>query len=251
MKRSSFFSFIAFVITTISLFTSCNSDGSNETHLIQVMRPVGLAYADQESDSLSVLSTDSWKCTISSSWITPVEITQSQDKYMTATYPFYLSANTSGIPRLSNFTIKSNGKNVKTITKTYIQVAWLNIVRPEVVVTRSDSIITSIYDIDHLNELKGNFVINLPSSSVIDTIKLNLYAPTATVSTDLTWLSLRSGLETGKTVNISRSSSVNPVIIEMTADANTFAARRSGKITIKTSNGVTQCVSVYQNGTKK
>lgn len=234
------------------VFSSCDSDGSNEVHFLQVLKPTNVAYADQETDSLSIISTNSWSYYTADTWISPREIRQSVNSYRTYTYPLSFSANNTGTPRLATMTIDSDGKNIKKISKVYMQTSWLNIVRPQVVLTRADNTITTLYDMEHLNELKANFVYNLASAAVTDSVEIKLNAPSAVFSTADSWIDLSvEGTDAAKSVTVAKlTNSVGISTVKFSVEANGTTSRRSGTITVKTSNGITQNITVYQAGKK-
>ena len=235
------------------VFSSCDSDGSNEVHFLQVLKPTNVAYADQETDSLSILSTNSWSYYTADTWISPKEIRQSVNSYRTYTYPSSFSANNTGTPRLATMTIDSDGKNIKKISKVYMQTSWLNIVRPQVVLTPADNTITTLYDIEHLNELKANFVSRFTSAAAGDSIQIKLNASFADFYTDNSWIEL-DGETTGSinnSVRVLKSTNSDGIsTIRFAVEANTSSDRRNGKIIVVTSNGITQEILVYQEGKK-
>ena len=60
MKLKSFIICAAMIV----LAASCDSGSTKSTHAIGVPYPEGVAYADQQSDTLGVYSTDSWTATV-------------------------------------------------------------------------------------------------------------------------------------------------------------------------------------------
>lgn len=227
---------------------SCSDDDSSTVHILSLYKPTGIAYADQQSDTLGVLSTDSWKCTIDASWITPSSFSETLDKAEYLTYPFTISVNTDGSIRTAIFTLSAHGK---TVRKTYVQVPWLNITVPNPIILRDDSIVTSLYDYEHLSELSAKFYFIEKETAFSDTMEFKLYAPTARVTVQDDWLSLRTegAEESASTLDVTGNGA--EVSLAVAGTANSSETRRIGTIVIETSNGITQNVYVAQDGTSE
>ena len=73
MKLKSFIICAAMIV----LAASCDSGSTKSNHAIGVPYPEGVAYADQQSDTLGVYSTDSWTATVTDGdWFTPNEFSK-------------------------------------------------------------------------------------------------------------------------------------------------------------------------------
>lgn len=242
----------AIAIVAIAL-TSCDNGSDNNYHSISIIRPTGIAYADQQTDTLAVQSTDSWTASVENDgdaheWFTPREFSKSVAKNTLSfnTFNLNLEANTTDSLRKAYFVVKSNGK---TARKTYAQVPWLNITNPSLVVRLKDGTVSSLYDTDHLYELRAYFYFNFPAAGGNNNLNLTLYAQSAVISTTDDWIDLQEGSQYTKTINAGREEKqpYMELSIPVTVAANPATEKREGTITIKTSNGVSQTISVIQD----
>ena len=109
--------------------TSCKSEFEQHVMQFAPMKPNMVAYADQASDTIHVLSTDAWKLTVDNSWlaVTPNEMTP---KYKGALYNTLLklafTVNTDRLTRQTIFHVQGG----HTINMPVVQVGWLNISSP-------------------------------------------------------------------------------------------------------------------------
>lgn len=234
--------------------SSCDNGSSNSEHYINVPTPEGVVYADQETDTLTVQSTDSWTATVededySKNWFSPKEFstTVPSGKIAYSRYGFNILANTTGGMRKSYFVIKCNGK---TLRKTIVQVPWLHITNPGMEIRRKDGTVTSLYDYEHFQELQAYFYFTIVAKGGSDNLKMTLYTPSAEISTSDEWINLQNSESMyvkSLTVNRPSKATSYEVTIPINVTANATSAKRQGKITITTSNGITQEVSVIQD----
>lgn len=245
---------IAMCATAAILMSSCDNGSKNSYHYISVPQPEGVAYADQETDTLSVESTDSWTATVededySKDWFSPRTFSTNvpANKIAYSKQGFTIKVNNTGKMRRSYFVIKCNGK---TLRKTYVQVPWLNIKNPMPEILRADGTVTSLFDTEHFTELRAHFYFSFPAKGGNDNLKLVVYSPSAEISTAEDWVNLKnSDNQYVKTLTVTRPGKAPyfEVTVPVNATANESTAKRQGKITIKTSTGITQEVSVIQN----
>ncbi len=247
-------------ICALAAFTmsACDNGSNNSNHYISVPTPEGVVYADQQTDTLTVQSTDSWTATVededySKDWFSPKEFstTVPSGKIAYSRYGFNILVNTTGGMRKSYFVIKSNGK---TLRKTLVQVPWLNITNPGMEIRRKDGTVTSLYDTEHFRELQAYFYFTIATKGGSDNLKMKLYAPSAEISTSDEWINLQdSESKYVKSITVNRPTKATSyeVTIPINVTANSTSVKRQGKITITTSSGITQEVSVIQDKTEE
>ncbi len=247
-------------ICALAAFTmsACDNGSNNSNHYISFPTPEGVVYADQQTDTLTVQSTDSWTATVededySKDWFSPKEFstTVPSGKIAYSRYGFNILVNTTGGMRKSYFVIKSNGK---TLRKTLVQVPWLNITNPGMEIRRKDGTVTSLYDTEHFRELQAYFYFTIAAKGGSDNLKMKLYSPSAEISTSDEWINLQdseSKYVKSITVNCPAKATSYEVTIPINVTANSTSAKRQGKITITTSSGITQEVSVIQDKTEE
>lgn len=228
---------------------SCDNS-SNTSHYIGVPYPLGVAYADQQTDTLGVQSTDSWTATVTDGdWFTPNEFSKdisTTNKIDYSKYALRLQTN-NGENRKATFVIKSNGK---TLRKTYAQVSWLNISSPNPAIIRSDSTVTSLYDTEHFAELKAYYYFTPDYKGGNDKITATIYSPSVEIATSDEWINLKNDDEKYvKSVKFDkpRGKDQYEVSVPIFVTENSGSAKRRGKITVTTSNGVTQTIDVLQD----
>ncbi len=247
-------------ICALAAFTmsACDNGSNNNNHYISVPTPEGVVYADQQTDTLTVQSTDSWTATVededySKDWFSPKEFstTVPSGKIAYSRYGFNILVNTTGGMRKSYFVIKSNGK---TLRKTLVQVPWLNITNPGMEIRRKDGTVTSLYDTEHFRELQAYFYFTIAAKGGSDNLKMKLYSPSAEISTSDEWINLQdSESKYVKSITVNRPTKATSyeVTIPINVTANSTSVKRQGKITITTSSGITQEVSVIQDKTEE
>ncbi len=232
------------------LAASCDNGGGNTTHYIGVPYPLGVAYADQQTDTLGVQSTDSWTATVTDGdWFTPNEFSKNistTNRIDYSKYALRLQTN-SGENRKATFVIKSNGK---TLRKTYAQVSWLNITSPNPAIIRSDSTVTSLYDTEHFAELKAYYYFTPDYKGGNDKITATIYSPSVEIATSDEWINLKDGDDRYvKSVKLDKPGGKDQyeVSVPFFVTENTGSAKRRGKITVTTSNGINQTIDVLQD----
>ena len=232
----------------VALAASCDN-GSNSSHYIGVPYPLGVAYADQQTDTLAVQSTDSWAATVTDGdWFTPNEFSKNISTANRIDYSQYaLNIQTSnGKNRKATFVIKSNGK---TLRKTYVQVSWLNITNPNPVIIRSDSTIAFLYDTEHFAELKAYCYFTPDYKGGNDKITGTIYSSSVEIATSDEWINLKDGDDRYvKSVILDKPAKTDQyeISVPVFVTENTGSAKRRGKITLTTSNGITQTIDVRQ-----
>jgi hypothetical protein len=243
---------ICLVATLVALLVSCDGESTTTNHLIYFPLPSGVAYSDQTADTLAVQCTDSWTVTTTDvtadNWFSPKEFSYTIENghAVYVTKVLVLDVNATGAMRRSTFTLKSNGK---TITKSYVQVPWMNVTRPMAQVRRKDGTVTSLYDDEHFDELMAYFYFSETEEAGSDSIELVLYSRSAKVATAENWIELQDGEGNYVTsVEVSTpAESPTTIKIPFRYLANSTDSKRQGKIVITTSNGVTQEISVIQD----
>lgn len=239
------------LVATMTL-AACSGDSDDEYHEIALASPTGLAYADQTSDTLKIYSTGSWTVTTQDAdWFTPTSFSREQSRPEWNTYPLTLQTNTTGKVKSALFIVKASG-NKNKIYSSYFQVPWMNVANPNPVLRLADGTVSG-FDSSKFSELKAYFTFAFTSAAAADTLRFTLYAPAATISTSDEWISLKQDGESVKTASVSREagSTRTFISIPVSATANTVAEKRTGTITIATSTGIKQEVSITQEAAEK
>ncbi len=231
------------------LAASCDNGGGNTAHYIGVPYPIGVAYADQQTDTLGVQSTDSWTATVTDGdWFAPNEFSKNisgTNKIDYSKYALKIQTN-KGENRRATFVIKSNGK---TLRKTFAQVSWLNIASPIPTIIRSDSTVTSLYDTEHFAELKAYYYFTPDYKGGNDKITATIYSPSVEIATSDEWVNLKdSEGKYVKSVKFEKPDKKDQyeISVPVFVTENPGVAKRRGKITVTTSNGITQTIDVLQ-----
>lgn len=129
---------------TVSLFTACDKDKSNEYHQIGFLpaNPGGAVwYADQSEDSLSIVATDAWKLTttMETPWFTvsPTQDTPSPNTIRSTKLTFTFTPNTTGKYRTATIAAETQMSKLSKITMPITQLPFLHIFRPAPIQQRS------------------------------------------------------------------------------------------------------------------
>ncbi|MFA6819267.1 MAG: hypothetical protein WCR53_01805 [Bacteroidaceae bacterium] len=229
---------IHILVAAIALlgFASCDN-GNGLTNDVLGIYPLStgpsVTYADQTVDSFTIVSTKSWNTSVTANWTTlnPLYVSRNQDatsiKYTTC--PIYFAINTTGQIRTSTL-IASNGEH--SVGRTYLQAYWLNITKPSVAFTSSqtsdDATSTAQYD-------GAYFTLQVPKDSVKSSINFEIFASSATLTTDADWIMPKQQQCQKGTHSIALSFSPN----------NTNAERKA-IYTLTTSNGISNIITIVQ-----
>ena len=229
------------ILGAIAFSAAACSESTSEFHYFHVESPKTLIYADQNTDTLIIQSTDSWEATTEADWITPktFDFQITPDASMLQKRVMYITPNKSGKINSSYFTIKCDGR---THRRTCIQASWMNVVSPGPKYYGPDG------DIENPNELTDFTgvgvryeMVKAPDETTGEII-FNLYdKKKATISTGESWITLAQ-----TSAEHTQGSLSQQFKIELTLEENQTGADRTGTITITTQNGVTQTISIIQ-----
>lgn len=139
---------ILFPLVTAMLLAACKKDA--ETHHINILHPtggtMGVVYADQTLDSIVLVTTDSYRCSSTESWmsIDPKIGTKTlQNLYQTVhiiPVPVTFEVNMTGAARIGNVNIYTYGNDWnQQITTGFVQMGWPNIQRPAALITYNEA----------------------------------------------------------------------------------------------------------------
>ena len=230
--------YLTLLSTAVLLISSCSKESSewHQTYIFTNPATSGteIIYADQETDSLFINSTDSWTAITanSSDWI----LLQRSSFTIPSGYQYsvknfiYTDANTSGTARSEQIIVTANGQKYY---KGIMQVPFINITVPNAEYTTADNV----------NTVK--FSSSVASTATSDSIVFNLRDSTATLTTEDEWITIASNtFKNKKTENPLKCKT----IINFAQNASTDP--RKATIKIKTKNGVTTNVTITQAGRK-
>ena len=203
---------------------SCKSEFEQHVMKYAPMKANMVAYADQASDTIHVLSTDAWKLTVDNPWlaVTPNEMTP---KYKGALYNTLLklafTVNTDRLTRQTIFHVQGG----HTINMPVVQVGWLNFSSPPA--TYND------LTIDRLND-RAYYGVKLDPKTTALPFYFTTYTTGEMGQTNATWIQVPTAAQTA---------GYHP--LSLTITPNTTRVERAGQITL-TSAGITDTIEVVQ-----
>ncbi len=228
--RKSFFHTLLLLGCMFAL-SSCDDDDP-DYHVVGVTSttvttsPV-MYYADQQSDSLKITTTDSWTADTDCDWIT-FRQTGSSTHSGTAEYSYgnvytfteaiTILPNTTGETRYTTVKVSANDR---TIGLYLTQADYLNITNPAKSATG-------------LLSSDGDFVKSVEGSDTETPIGFYLYA-TATLQTSTSWITVP-----GDTYGLGSNTAT------LTLQSNTTGSERTGTVTVVSSSGPTTNITIKQ-----
>jgi hypothetical protein len=231
---------IYFVLATAILMGLASCDSGNDlTNDVLGIYPVAsgpsVVYADQTVDSFSIVSTKSWKSSVTNSWTTlnPLYVSRQQSgtSIITTTCPIYFTINTTGQIRTSTLIATNDDHSVGRI---YLQTYWLDITTPTVAFTANQQ--TSDDEATSVSKYAGAyFTQEVAKDSTKTSIAFQIYAPTATLTTDADWI-------TPKTQNFQTGAHT----VQLNFSANASGIERKAVYTLTTSNGISSNITIDQ-----
>lgn len=221
--------------TALSLFTvsvlafsSC-SESSSEYHSFAMPYPVGSDiqyYADQEKDSLVIQSTDSWRITQENgAWISfsQESLTLKPGFYAQQIVQMSFSSNTSDEKRVTTAAVTANGR---TFRKTFTQLPYLNIIRPNLI--EQDEMPT--------------FELTDSAHVTTDSIKFVVHAQKCEIKSNASWL-IPADTIVERSIDTNRP---RHYTCDLRLIPNTTSEERKGELTLSTSNGCSTVIKVRQ-----
>lgn len=229
------------IIGTAALLATSCSKSEFEYHHFYIYSPQTIIYADQYTDTLIVESTDSWEASTEADWISPKmfsyevgpDLSLYQKKAITIT------PNTTGAIKPSYFTFDSNGRSYR---RQCVQTSWLNIISPSPIFYGPDGDIDSPNEIIDYTGVNVRFEESKSSTAASGSIILDLYANSATVSTNAEWITLPQ-----TTLTRTEGGMCQRFNIDYNLETNNTGVDRTGTITITSDNGVSTSVTITQH----
>lgn len=212
--------------------TSC-LNGENEYHEIYFypQRPEGIVlYADQTTDTTTLVSYDSWTMTKEGEWFDASPNSQEipVGSYGITRIGISTTPNTTGQNRSGRISINS----YLSISTPIYQAAWLNIISPQPKYTNTDAN-------GSFNSLKARFELELLANTTSTSVHFYTYGKSATLTSDAEWL--KPQISTYMTGAQRALINVEP---------NETSTARQAQLSL-TSEGVTTIIYVKQEGKKK
>lgn len=216
----------------IATMTSC-LNGENEYHEIYFypQRPEGIVfYADQTTDTTTLVSYDSWTMTKEGEWFDASPNSQEipVGSYGITRIGISTTPNTTGQNRSGRISINS----YLSISTPIYQAAWLNIISPQPKYTNTDAN-------GSFNSLKARFELELLANTTSTSVHFYTYGKSATLTSDAEWL--KPQISTYMTGAQRALINVEP---------NETSTARQAQLSL-TSEGVTTIIYVKQEGKKK
>ncbi len=222
-------------------FTSCG-DSEYEMHqtFFYPQMPGGMRiYADQQQDTIHVLSLDSWTASTSATWMTVTPTSQNIPAMSSADVKLTLKLekNTTGQTRGGYINVASYDQ----ISMPVIQYYWLNIRRPEPKYTSSSSVLPGIDSngsSSAYGDVKASFPLDLKAAAADTSLIFTVYQDDATLQSSAEWVKTEGNSFVSGNHNV-----------KVSVEANHDTAPRNAQITL-TSGGISSIIEVTQEGRK-
>ena len=234
MKTLHFLSYICIAC----LCTACY-DGDDSFHYLSIPTK-SVVYADQTTDTLNIISSDSWTASQKANWLS-MEYDKYENKSASGAskmVPLILQPNTTGQVRGTYIKVTSNKKS---LSRSKVQVYWMNIIRPQAQYTGETHNAGAWTMSDNISELKASFNHTDSISVERDSIMFFLYDKSATVQSDADWITLENTEFTRPAGDIVRLKKAYYKLSRNTTNAN-----RTATLTITSSNGVSTPITITQ-----
>lgn len=233
MKKLHFI-FTALVLLTLSSCDKENSENFGRLAIYPLTAGAVITYADQTSDSITIVSSKNWKLSANSNWMGFGSTVDQKSMNGAATYDLNIGVrmlkNTTGAVRAASLTL-DNGEH--KVGRLYYQTYWLDVTHPQVTFTGASSAGN-----DDLAKYNGaHFDLNIDKDSVNEHLDFNIHAAQARLTTDAGWIA-------PKEVNVQSGSHR----VALTFTKNTTGEDRKAVYTLTTSNGITTEIKVTQKG---
>lgn len=224
--------FLALTLCASVFLAGCSKDDP-DMHTLNIRavssdsNPIGY-YADQTSDSVEVVSTDSWNANTNCDWIKFRQTALSTVGYKFA-YVYgqalskkeriVLDANTTGEDRMTTINVEANGKKVGLVVK---QLGHLNVTEP----AKSQTVNTPL------------FVMRLNGGAASAKVAFTVYDRTR-ITTEDTWITVSGDVFEGTCKGVAFETSVSLA-------SNTTGVERTGKVTLVSATGAKTDIEVVQ-----
>lgn len=212
------------------LACACSENG-NEFHqtYFYPQTPSGLLlYADQETDSVALISYDSWTASPSAEWfaITPTSLTVPPGYSSRQRIDITTTPNTTGQLRRGVIQVDSYAKLGMAVSQT----SWLNITSPS---ARYDN------GTDGESPVSASFAMTVKADTTAASVSFQVFKDGATLSSSDAWITVPGDIYTAGSHKVT-----------LTVEPNRTTEKRRATLTL-TSNGVSTPVEVTQNGRSK
>ena len=220
------------------LFTACD-DGDDSFHYLSIPTK-SVIYADQTTDTLNIISSDSWTASQSSNWLS-MEYNKYDNKSAggaSKMVPLTLLPNTTDQVRGTYIKVTSNKKS---LSRSKIQVYWMNIIRPRATYTGETHNPGNWTMSDNITDLKASFSLTDSASVDRDSILFYLYDKSATLQSNVDWITIENSEFTrpeGDAVRLKKA--------YYRLNRNTTNTNRTAVLTLKSSNGVSTPITITQ-----
>lgn len=226
------------VVSGALLLASCDSNGGSDYHYLDIPGS-SVIFADQERDTVNIISTDSWTASEDADWMELAYNSYEANGNSTSRMvPISVQPNLTGKARGAYVRVKSNGRS---LNKSKVQVYWMNIVRPQPVYTDDSHHSGSWVLGDNLDALSVSFEMTDSAYVERDSIRFYLYDTAATLSTTADWVTILNNQFTRPDGDLVR---LKTAVFTLTP--NNTGADRSALFTLRSANGVTTQVKLTQ-----
>lgn len=234
MKQTALF----FALSGTLLFASCNDNNDNNYHYLDIPGS-SVIFADQERDTVNIISTDSWTASEDADWMELAYTSYDAKGQSTSRMvPITVQPNLTGKARGAYVRVRSNGRN---LNKSKVQVYWMNIVRPLPVYTDDSHHSGSWILGDNLDDLSVTFAMTDSAYKERDSIRFYLYDTAATLSTTADWVTILNNQFTRPDRDLVR---LKTAVFTMTP--NTTGTDRTAIFTLRSANGVSTQITLTQ-----
>lgn len=218
---------LALLLPCAALLLSACNDSSYESHqtYFSPQYPMGMRwYADQQSDTLHVLSLDAWTAHTTADWltVTPTSGTPSANMGLDVKMSIAATVNNTDEVRGASIVVDSYDQ----VAMPVYQYPWLNISRPAAVAVGAD---TSLSKDSYVK-----FIMDLRATAVDTTIIFTVYQDRATLTSSADWV-------VPDTTGFDAGTHIVPISIA----ANHSGNERSALLTL-TSAGVSTHITLNQ-----
>ena len=254
------------VLACVAFFASCSdNNNSYDPHQISfypVLTDGKQVYADQQVDSVKVISTDNWTFTTDATWLTatnknnetaPFTINVPVGYIVTEPIYFSIQPNTTGAMRSAVLTATSESDKIGAVNQLLTQAPYLNISTPICAKTNVDGTTKYTFTLDgissdgsyHAKDDKGNDIKSIPF------ITFTIYSDNATLTSSAKWLTMYEKTENAEkteqaTNEITSFENGKQEQVYLSIAENTTGTQRSDTLTL-TSNGVSTPITIIQN----
>lgn len=221
-------------ICGIALLAAACSESSYEVHqtYFYPQQPYGMKlYADQPSDTIRLISMDSWTISPQADWISvsPSSMDVPANDGSNTRLTVSVEPNTTGKNRRGQFHVSS----YDNIGMTVNQYSWLNIIRPSASISQGSQPADINSDFENST---ATFSMNIPATVTDTTVIFRVYRDNATLTSDAEWF---------KPAETTFSAGRHEV--DITVQPNGTTASRTATL-ILTSAGISTPIAVKQAG---